>query len=90
MTYEDGTACSKISTLKIQVPGKYPEERIKDFMIYFWNILCTLLRNHGLILRRSKKYFSLKAQTSRGTQSAVYPVATIALSSCIKWLAVII
>jgi hypothetical protein len=33
--YEDGTECSKTSAYKIQTPVNYPEESIKQCLIYF-------------------------------------------------------
>ena len=77
----------KYRYLKFRRRGSTQKKEYKILWFIFWNIVYTLLRNHGLILRRSKKYFSWKAQINWGTLSAMYPVGTRAPSPCIEWLA---
>jgi len=42
LAYEDGTQCSETSAYKIQTPGNYPEESIKQFSAALQNELVRL------------------------------------------------
>jgi hypothetical protein len=61
MTYEDGTGCSEISPLKIQTAGKYPKERIQNFVIYFLKHCLYITEESWFNSEKEQEVFLLKS-----------------------------